>query len=137
MILESPSRLGRQWLKRSLDSEGAQQQVNQQKEDVAGFKGLTGEELRTVSDDLRRDRVESEISALAYKLRLGQAEEELAFRDSGKPKRAPDEWRQQWFDSVNGIAAAHHLDPAVVWELARKIEAQVRAQEAGQRRVCD
>ncbi|HEY6293732.1 MAG TPA: hypothetical protein VI455_19435 [Terriglobia bacterium] len=75
---------------------------------------------------LKHDLLESEISLLADHLLLAKGTGEREFRDSGKARRPPDEWRQQWFDGVKKIAAAHQLDYDVVWEVARNVEARLK-----------
>jgi hypothetical protein len=98
--------------------------MSQRGRDEVGLKNLSDEELQGVCRDVEYEVVESEISLLSNKLLLAQAIEEKEFRNSGKPKRPPEDWRWQWFDAVNEIAATHRLDPSIVWEVARKVEAK-------------
>ena len=97
--------------------------MNQPKTDEPGLKSLSEEDLKAVCRDVEIDAVEAEITLLSYRLLLAIATEEMDFRKSGKPKRDPESWRREWFDGVNGIAAAHRLEVAMVWEIARKVEA--------------
>jgi hypothetical protein len=98
--------------------------MNQRDKDEPGLKNLSDEELETVCRDVELDAVGAEITLLSHRLQLAIATEEVEFRKSGKSKRSPDDWGHQWFDGVTGIAAAHQLEPAVVWEIARKVEAK-------------
>jgi hypothetical protein len=97
--------------------------MNQQKRDESGLKNLSEEELEIVRKGAEFEVVEAEITTLSRRLLLAVATEEKEFRTSGKPKRPAEDWRRQWFDGVTEIAAAHRLDPTIVWEVARKVEA--------------
>jgi hypothetical protein len=100
--------------------------MNQRARDEAGLKNLSDEELQTICKDVESSLVESEIIVCSRKLGLARAAEEMEFRKSGKPKRPPEDWRRQWFEDVSEIAAAHRLDPSIVWEVARKVESNLK-----------
>ena len=100
--------------------------MNEHERNEAGLKNLSDEELQTICKDVESSLVESEIILCSRKLGLARAAEEMEFRKSGKPKRPPEDWRRQWFEDVSEIAAAHRLDPSVVWEVARKVEANFK-----------
>ncbi len=100
--------------------------MNQRERDQAGLKNLSDEDLQAVCQDARYSLVESELVLCSHKLILAQAAEEMEFRKSGKPKRPREDWRRQWFEAVSEIAAAHGLDLTIVWEVAKKVEAELK-----------
>jgi hypothetical protein len=92
--------------------------------DESGFKGLSDEELKSVANDARYSLVESEIRLRFSHHSLAIAEEELEYRKTAKPKRPPEQWEREWFESVRKIAEAHGLDINVAWQIAKTVVAK-------------
>ena len=106
--------------------------MEQQRENGEGsLKNLSDEQLQAVDRDAEDSLVESELGIHYWKLSRDRIREEAQFRTSGKPKRPPEEWDALWERAVREVGERHGLGPTEVWEVARRLIARAKAEEAG------